>query len=93
MRGKDFGNHFGSQILETNGYKVICADVTKVPIAEKFDVIIAGEVLEHLGATGMFMKNCAIMLNFGAGPAIRVPNLWCANVYGKKTFRFFYLRG
>jgi predicted TPR repeat methyltransferase len=51
--------------LQTKGYKVICADVTKAPIAEKFDVIIAGEVLEHLDATGMFMKNCATMLNFG----------------------------
>jgi len=66
--------------LQTKGYKVICADVTKAPIAEKFDVIIAGEVLEHLDATGMFMKNCATMLKSGGRLAITVPNPWYANV-------------
>jgi len=37
----------------------------KPAIAGKFDVIIAGEVLKHLNAAGMFMKNCATMLNSG----------------------------
>ena len=72
--------------LQTKGYKVICADVTKTPIAEKFDVIIAGEVLEHRDATGIFMKNCAAMLNFGGRLVITAPNPWYANVMVKNLF-------
>ena len=72
--------------LQTKGYNVIRADVTKAPVAGKFDVIIAGEVLEHLDATGMFMKNCATMLNFGGRLAITVPNPWYANVMLKNLF-------
>jgi len=72
--------------LQAKGYKVVCADVTKAPIAEKFDVIIAGEVLEHLDATGMFMKNCATMLKSGGRLAITVPNPWYANVMVKNLF-------
>jgi 2-polyprenyl-3-methyl-5-hydroxy-6-metoxy-1,4-benzoquinol methylase len=68
------------EYLRTRGYNVLCADITEAPLAEKFDVIIAGEVLEHLDAPGMFMKNCAAMLDFSGRLAITVPNPWYANV-------------
>jgi 2-polyprenyl-3-methyl-5-hydroxy-6-metoxy-1,4-benzoquinol methylase len=66
--------------LKAKGYEVVCGDITKAPIPAKFDVIIAGEVLEHLDAPGMFMKNCAAMLNPGGRLVITVPNPWYANV-------------
>ena len=77
--------------LRAKGYDVLCADITEAPIAEKFDIIIAGEVLEHLSAPGMFMKNCAAMLDVGGRLAITVPNPWYANImlknfYGSSPF-------
>ena len=34
--------------LRAQGYEVILADITQSPLPEKFDVVIGGEVLEHL---------------------------------------------
>jgi 2-polyprenyl-3-methyl-5-hydroxy-6-metoxy-1,4-benzoquinol methylase len=72
--------------LKEEGYNVILADITQSPIPKKFDVIIGGEVLEHLDAPGMFMKNCAAMLNRGGRLAITVPNPWYVNAIFKSCF-------
>jgi SAM-dependent methyltransferase len=66
--------------LRAKGYNVICTDVTREPLPEKFDEIIAGEVLEHLDAPGRFMANCATMLKPGGRLVISAPNPWYANV-------------
>jgi 2-polyprenyl-3-methyl-5-hydroxy-6-metoxy-1,4-benzoquinol methylase len=66
--------------LRKRGFDVLCADVTREPLPMKFDLIIAGEVLEHLDAPGMFMKHCSAMLVPGGRLAITVPNPWYANV-------------
>jgi 2-polyprenyl-3-methyl-5-hydroxy-6-metoxy-1,4-benzoquinol methylase len=73
--------------LREQGYEVIVADITLSPLPEKFDVIIGGEVLEHIDAPGMFMKNCAAMLNPGGRLAITVPNPWYINAIVKSGFR------
>jgi 2-polyprenyl-3-methyl-5-hydroxy-6-metoxy-1,4-benzoquinol methylase len=73
--------------LRAQGYEVVLADITQSPLPEKFDVIIGGEVLEHLDAPGMFMKNCAAMLNPGGRLAITVPNPWYINAIVKNCFR------
>jgi 2-polyprenyl-3-methyl-5-hydroxy-6-metoxy-1,4-benzoquinol methylase len=72
--------------LKEQGYEVILADITQAPLPEKFDVIIGGEVLEHLDAPGMFMENCAAMLNSGGRLAITVPNPWYINAIVKSCF-------
>jgi 2-polyprenyl-3-methyl-5-hydroxy-6-metoxy-1,4-benzoquinol methylase len=72
--------------LRAHGYEVILADITRSPLPEKFDVIIGGEVLEHVDAPGMFMKNCAAMLNPGGRLAITVPNPWYCNAIVKNCF-------
>jgi|KBSMisStaDraftv2_1062788.scaffolds.fasta_scaffold141910_2 SAM-dependent methyltransferase len=72
--------------LRERGYDVICADVTQEPLAQKFDVIIGGEVIEHLDAPGRFMESCAAMLRPGGTLAISTPNPWYANVILKGCF-------
>jgi 2-polyprenyl-3-methyl-5-hydroxy-6-metoxy-1,4-benzoquinol methylase len=74
-------------LLQEKGFNVICADVTRQPLPQKFDVIIAGEVLEHLDAPGPFMASCAAMLESGGRLALTVPNPWYANVVIKNIFR------
>lgn len=73
--------------LRAQGYDVIVADITISPLPEKFDVIIGGEVLEHIDAPGMFMRNCAAMLNPGGLLAITVPNPWYINAVVKNGLR------
>jgi SAM-dependent methyltransferase len=79
----------GSEVeyLKQQGYNVVLADITQAPLAEKFDVIIGGEVLEHLDAPGMFMRNCAAMLDRGGRLVITVPNPWYINPILKSCFR------
>jgi SAM-dependent methyltransferase len=74
--------------LNERGYNVMLADVTQAPLGEKFDVIIGGEVLEHLDAPGKFMENCAAMLNPGGRLAITVPNPWYINAILKSCFKW-----
>src|SRR5260221_1154969 len=73
--------------LRDRGYDVICADGTREPLAQKFDVIIGGEVIEHLDAPGRFMQSCAAMLRPGGTLAISTPNPWSATVILKSSVR------
>jgi SAM-dependent methyltransferase len=69
------------------GYDVACADITKAPVPGKFDLIIGGEVLEHLDSPGKFMENCAAMLAIEGRLVITVPNPWYANAILKSARR------
>ncbi|MEP7341840.1 MAG: class I SAM-dependent methyltransferase [Acidobacteriota bacterium] len=73
--------------LKARGYEVLCADITQAPLPLTFDVIIGGEVLEHLNSPGMFMKNCAAMLAPGGRLIITVPNPWYINAIIKSCRR------
>jgi 2-polyprenyl-3-methyl-5-hydroxy-6-metoxy-1,4-benzoquinol methylase len=66
--------------LQSQGYEVVLADLTQAPLDQKFDVIVAGEVMEHLGSPGPFMSNCASMLTEGGRLLVTVPNPWYLNV-------------
>ena len=48
--------------MNSEGYNVRYWDVLKEPLAEKYDIIVCGEVLEHVEAPGKLMENCARML-------------------------------
>src|SRR5262249_45608527 len=73
--------------LAEAGFNVIVADLTKEPLNQQFDLIVAGEVLEHVDAPGKFMRNCAAMLRPGGRLAITVPNPWYANAVLKSALR------
>jgi 2-polyprenyl-3-methyl-5-hydroxy-6-metoxy-1,4-benzoquinol methylase len=78
--------------LREKGFDVICADITAKPLPEIFDVIVAGEVLEHIEVPGAFMSNCAQMLRPGGRLIVTVPNPWYANRIWKNAWsRFSYV--
>ena len=60
--------------LRKHGFNVICADIIKEPLKQKFDVIVCGEVLEHVDAPGHLLASCAKMLNHGGRLIVTVPN-------------------
>lgn len=43
--------------LKKIGYDVVQGDVTTINLREKFDVIVAGELIEHLSNQGLFLEN------------------------------------
>jgi 2-polyprenyl-3-methyl-5-hydroxy-6-metoxy-1,4-benzoquinol methylase len=78
--------------LRNKGFDVVCADITAKPLPEMFDVIIAGEVLEHIELPGAFMSNCAQMLRPGGRLVVTVPNPWYVNRIWKNAWsRFTYV--
>lgn len=73
--------------LASAGFNVKVADLARTPLNQTFDLIIAGEVLEHVHAPGSFMKNCAAMLRPDGRLVITVPNPWHINAVIKSAFR------
>ena len=44
--------------LKKEGYNIIYDDVETMNLNKKFDVIVAGELIEHLSNQGLFLENC-----------------------------------
>ena len=53
----------GIKIMEREGFKVICCDITLMNLQRTFDVIIAGEIIEHLSNPGVALKTLGKHLN------------------------------
>lgn len=64
----------GVRKLREKGYEVICADVTTMDLGQKFDVIVAGEIIEHLPNQGLFLKNMKRHLKRDGVLIITTPN-------------------
>ena len=62
-------------IINSHGYDVIYGDVTKpLSLTEKFDVIVAGDLLEHLTNFEGFFSNCKTLLKSSGVLIITTPN-------------------
>ena len=61
--------------LQSLGYHILFGDVTKpLNFSEKFDVIVAGDLIEHLLNFEGFFKNCTDYLKKGGIVIITTPN-------------------
>lgn len=66
------------QILQQKGYNVICADATAFHLQRTFDMIVAGETLEHLANPGGFLQCAREHLTAGEGRLLlTTPNANC----------------
>ena len=72
--------------LQTKGYDIRVHDVTQEPLKQKFDLIICGEVLEHINTPGELLNNTSKMLRDTGRLVISIPNPWYINVIIKNTF-------
>lgn len=65
----------GINILKEHGFdNVILMDAENISLSTKFDVILAGDVLEHLNNPGLFLKKARTLLNSGGEIIIGVPS-------------------
>lgn len=60
--------------LQKLGYKVILGDVEKINLNRTFDVIFAGELIEHLSNPGLFFENMGRHLDKRGVLIITTPN-------------------
>lgn len=91
LYGFDFDQKGIDVLKEMGGKNLVLADLEKlekVPLEEKFDVIIAGEIIEHLSNPGLFLKGIQRFMNQKTDLVITTINAYCAlrNI-------FYILRG
>jgi len=78
-------------VLRQRGFDVLCADLTANPLDESFDLIVCGEVLEHLPAPQLMLASLSQMLRTEGRIVVTVPNPWYVNtvlknVFGRRTY-------
>ena len=75
----------GVKYLHDLGYNVICADAQSFNLNDKFDVVTAGDLIEHVENPGQMFACAAEHLVDGGKFVISTPNPWC----WKYTFYFW----
>ncbi len=60
--------------LNLKGYNILCDNVETMNLNLKFDVIVAGELIEHLMNVGLFLNNMTKHMNNDSYLIITTPN-------------------
>lgn len=81
------------ELLRSKGYNVLCHDITKAPLDAKFEVIVSGEIVEHIGNIDGLLANCRKCLEPGGRLILSTPYPWFIGVSFRHTFDGFYLPG
>ena len=62
------------QKMQAEGYEVLCADVESMDLGQTFDVVVAGDIIEHLSNPGAFLTRARAHLNPGGLLLVTTPN-------------------
>jgi SAM-dependent methyltransferase len=91
LHGFDF-DQAGIDILARHGtenlYRADLERLEEVPLNEKFDVIVAGEMIEHLSNPGLFLRGIKRFMHDETDLLITT-----INAYGGMRFAIYALRG
>ncbi|MDP2750696.1 MAG: class I SAM-dependent methyltransferase, partial [Nanoarchaeota archaeon] len=74
---KIVGNELEKSVCESlkkKGYEIICGDITKIKIKQKFDIIFMSQILEHLYEPNKFLQSVKKLLKEDGKLIIMVPN-------------------
>lgn len=64
----------GIEALRAKGYNVQLRDVTSEPLDDRFDLIVAGELIEHIGSPQALLDAASQMLAEGGRLVLTTPN-------------------
>ncbi|UCH88893.1 MAG: class I SAM-dependent methyltransferase [Thermoplasmata archaeon] len=67
--------------LKERGYKVKYADVETMDLGRKFDVVVAGELIEHLNNPGLFLERVNSHLKPNGIVILTTPNAFSLQTY------------
>lgn len=72
----------GVRLFESRGWRTICADVEQLPeLDSDIDLVIAGEIIEHLSNPGLFLSSLAQRVRSGTELIITTPNAYAIRRY------------
>jgi SAM-dependent methyltransferase len=60
--------------LRERGFDVVCANVETMDIGDRFEVIVAGDLIEHLNNSGHFLDRIRVHLADGGIALVTTPN-------------------
>lgn len=66
----------GVRYLNDRGFDVRLADAQQFELDRKFDVIVAGDVIEHLEDFHGFLASCKLHMHSGSHLLVSTPNPW-----------------
>lgn len=66
----------GVNFLRSKGFNVYNGNAETFDLGRKFDVVVAGEIIEHLDNVGIFLDNVLRHLNFKGCLVLTTPNPW-----------------
>lgn len=72
--------------LRSRGYNVVLGNAENIHLEKKFDVIVAGEVIEHVNNQGLFLENMRRHLRDDGVLVISTPNAYYATFCTKGLF-------
>jgi 2-polyprenyl-3-methyl-5-hydroxy-6-metoxy-1,4-benzoquinol methylase len=64
------------QTLKARGFDVIAGDAERFDLGRTFDVIVAGDIIEHLGDLNGFLQSCKRHLQPDGRLLVSTPNPW-----------------
>lgn len=79
-------NPEGVNVMRNMGFNVQCEDVETMDLGRKFDVIIAGEIIEHLENPGKFLRNMRRHIKDDGVLIISTPNPF----YAGQTWKIWH---
>ena len=63
------------QEMNRRGYRFICQNVECLDLSEKYDVVVAGELIEHLSNPGLFLQSVKTVLKEDGILILTIPNV------------------
>jgi len=73
LKGVDLDED-GAKAMQEEGYDVVAANAERMDLKERFECIVAGEVIEHLSNPGLFLDNVGRHLADGGTLVITTSN-------------------
>jgi 2-polyprenyl-3-methyl-5-hydroxy-6-metoxy-1,4-benzoquinol methylase len=75
-----------TETLTDAGYNVLCADVTDLSLEREYDVVVAGELIEHLADFQSFLTSAQSALNPSGTLVLSTPNPWAFHRFKQAVF-------
>jgi SAM-dependent methyltransferase len=66
----------GVSVLRARGFNVVAGDAENFDLGRTFDVVVAGDLIEHLGDLNGFLQSCKSHLRPGGRLLVSTPNPW-----------------
>jgi 2-polyprenyl-3-methyl-5-hydroxy-6-metoxy-1,4-benzoquinol methylase len=78
------------ETLRKKGFNMVCADAITTDLGDTFDIIIAGELIEHIEDPGMFLRNMRKHLTTRGQLLLTTPNVFFGLHFFESIFKSPY---